>query len=53
MEYDSLFLSFYFYAAGITGLKLKTFKDNWFSDYQKTNNAGIPDPNGAVDWSFK
>ncbi|KAL9452844.1 hypothetical protein AB3S75_008603 [Citrus x aurantiifolia] len=39
-------------APGITGLKLKTFKDNWFSDYQKTNNAGIPDPNGAVDWSF-
>ncbi|KAH9796180.1 Cation-chloride cotransporter 1 [Citrus sinensis] len=40
------------FRAGITGLKLKTFKDNWFSDYQKTNNAGIPDPNGAVDWSF-
>ncbi|XP_031265695.1 cation-chloride cotransporter 1 isoform X2 [Pistacia vera] len=39
-------------APGITGLSLKTFKDNWSSDYQKTNNAGIPDPNGAVTWSF-
>ncbi|XP_044509297.1 cation-chloride cotransporter 1-like isoform X5 [Mangifera indica] len=39
-------------ASGITGLSLKTFKDNWSSDYQKTNNAGIPDPNGTVTWSF-
>ncbi|XP_044509296.1 cation-chloride cotransporter 1-like isoform X4 [Mangifera indica] len=40
------------FRAGITGLSLKTFKDNWSSDYQKTNNAGIPDPNGTVTWSF-
>ncbi|XP_044496316.1 cation-chloride cotransporter 1 isoform X3 [Mangifera indica] len=39
-------------ADGITGLSLKTFRDNWSSDYQKTNNAGIPDPNGAMTWSF-
>ncbi|XP_044478189.1 cation-chloride cotransporter 1-like isoform X1 [Mangifera indica] len=39
-------------ASGITGLSLKTFKDNWSSDYQKTNKAGIPDPNGTVTWSF-
>ncbi|XP_052179630.1 cation-chloride cotransporter 1 isoform X2 [Diospyros lotus] len=38
--------------AGITGLSLQTFKDNWSSDYQHTNNAGIPDPNGKIDWSF-
>ncbi|KAJ4702997.1 Cation-chloride cotransporter 1 [Melia azedarach] len=37
---------------GITGLRLKTFKDNWFSDYQNTNNAGIPDPDGKVSWNF-
>ncbi|XP_044478192.1 cation-chloride cotransporter 1-like isoform X4 [Mangifera indica] len=40
------------FRAGITGLSLKTFKDNWSSDYQKTNKAGIPDPNGTVTWSF-
>ncbi|KAK9289193.1 hypothetical protein L1049_017667 [Liquidambar formosana] len=38
--------------AGITGLSLKSFKENWSSDYQKTNNAGIPDHEGAVDWNF-
>ncbi|XP_010275768.1 PREDICTED: cation-chloride cotransporter 1-like isoform X1 [Nelumbo nucifera] len=37
---------------GITGLSLKTFKDNWSSDYQRTNNAGIPDPNGKIYWNF-
>ncbi|XP_057520622.1 cation-chloride cotransporter 1 isoform X1 [Amaranthus tricolor] len=39
-------------AEGITGLRLKTFKDNWSSAYQMTNEAGIPDPNGSVYWSF-
>ncbi|GER26049.1 cation chloride cotransporter, partial [Striga asiatica] len=37
---------------GITGLRLESFKDNWSSDYQMTNNAGIPDPNGKIYWSF-
>ncbi|KAK4778969.1 hypothetical protein SAY86_006497 [Trapa natans] len=37
---------------GITGLTLSTFKDNWGSNYQNTNNAGIPDPEGKVEWNF-
>ncbi|XP_059668408.1 cation-chloride cotransporter 1 [Cornus florida] len=39
-------------ATGITGLSLETFKDNWSSDYQMTNNAGIPDPKGKIYWDF-
>ncbi|KAI4297495.1 hypothetical protein L6164_037384 [Bauhinia variegata] len=39
-------------ADGVTGLSLETFRQNWSSDYQKTNNAGIPDPNGSVTWDF-
>ncbi|EXB51961.1 Cation-chloride cotransporter 1 [Morus notabilis] len=39
-------------ATGITGLSLESFKENWSSDYQNTNNAGIPDPDGEVSWSF-
>ncbi|XP_048141047.1 cation-chloride cotransporter 1 isoform X3 [Rhodamnia argentea] len=39
-------------AEGITGLSLSTFRDNWGPEYQKTNNAGIPDPEGKVEWSF-
>lgn len=42
-----------FKTVGITGLSLKSFKDNWGSDYQRTNNAGIPDPNGEIYWHFK
>ncbi|CAK8534558.1 unnamed protein product [Lathyrus sativus] len=38
--------------AGITGLSLETIKENWSSDYQKTNDAGIPDPSGSVTWNF-
>ncbi|CAH9111816.1 unnamed protein product [Cuscuta europaea] len=38
--------------AGITGLSLKSFKDNWSTDYQLTNHAGIPDPNGKIYWTF-
>jgi potassium/chloride transporter 4/5/6 len=38
---------------GITGLRLKSFKDNWGSAYQMTNDAGIPDPTGGTYWSFK
>jgi solute carrier family 12 (potassium/chloride transporter), member 4/6 len=30
-----------------------TFTENWTSDYQRTNNAGVPDPNGLVYWDFK
>ncbi|KAI4303675.1 hypothetical protein MLD38_039275 [Melastoma candidum] len=39
-------------AEGITGLSLSTFRDNWGSAYQNTNNAGIPDPEGEVEWNF-
>lgn len=39
--------------AGITGLRAATFRDNWSSDYQPTNNAGVPDPDGSIDWDFK
>ena len=38
---------------GITGLSIITFKDNWGSDYQRTNNAGVPDPSGSIYWDFK
>ncbi|WMV15563.1 hypothetical protein MTR67_008948 [Solanum verrucosum] len=38
--------------AGITGLSLESFKNNWGSAYQMTNNAGIPDPNGNIYWNF-
>ncbi|KAG2619872.1 hypothetical protein PVAP13_3NG139100 [Panicum virgatum] len=37
---------------GITGLSITTFKDNWGSDYQRTNNAGVPDPSGSIYWDF-
>ncbi|KAK1319229.1 Cation-chloride cotransporter 1 [Acorus calamus] len=37
---------------GITGLKFATFKNNWASEYQSTNNAGIPEENGAIFWNF-
>uniref|UniRef100_A0A1D1ZAA7 Cation-chloride cotransporter 1 n=1 Tax=Anthurium amnicola TaxID=1678845 RepID=A0A1D1ZAA7_9ARAE len=39
-------------SSGITGLGLHTFRDNWNSDYQHTNNAGIPDPDGSIYWNF-
>ncbi|GMH03903.1 hypothetical protein Nepgr_005742 [Nepenthes gracilis] len=39
-------------AEGITGLSSKTLKENWSPDYQTTNSAGIPDPNGSVNWNF-
>ncbi|XP_004231552.1 cation-chloride cotransporter 1 isoform X1 [Solanum lycopersicum] len=39
-------------AAGITGLSSGSFKDNWGPAYQRTSNAGIPDPNGKIYWSF-
>ncbi|MED6123578.1 Protein ccc1 [Stylosanthes scabra] len=38
---------------GFTGLSWETIKDNWSSDYQKTNDAGIPEPDGHVSWNFK
>ncbi|OEL36584.1 Cation-chloride cotransporter 2 [Dichanthelium oligosanthes] len=37
---------------GITGLSMTTLVDNWSSDYQPTNNAGVPDPNGSIFWDF-
>ncbi|KAL6850373.1 hypothetical protein ACP4OV_021000 [Aristida adscensionis] len=36
----------------ITGLSVITLADNWGSDYQRTNNAGVPDPNGSIFWDF-
>ncbi|PKU68471.1 cation-chloride cotransporter 1 isoform X1 [Dendrobium catenatum] len=39
-------------SSGITGVKSKTFRDNWSSDYQRTTNAGVPDPNGSIYWNF-
>ncbi|KAG7012559.1 Cation-chloride cotransporter 1 [Cucurbita argyrosperma subsp. argyrosperma] len=39
-------------ADGVTGLSMDTFKENWSSDYQMTNSAGIPDPQGNVYWNF-
>ncbi|XP_026663264.2 cation-chloride cotransporter 1 isoform X2 [Phoenix dactylifera] len=39
-------------SSGIMGLNLQTFKENWSSDYQRTTNAGIPDPEGSVYWNF-
>ncbi|KAJ4837831.1 Protein ccc1 [Turnera subulata] len=38
--------------AGVTGLSMDSFKENWGSAYQMTNNAGIPDPFGKVYWNF-
>ncbi|CAM0943437.1 unnamed protein product [Alopecurus aequalis] len=37
---------------GITGLSLTSLRDNWGSEYQRTNNAGVPDPNGSIYWDF-
>ncbi|KAI3877977.1 hypothetical protein MKX03_027155 [Papaver bracteatum] len=37
---------------GITGLSAETFKDNWSSEYQRTNSAGVPDPDGSSYWNF-
>ncbi|CAD6334106.1 unnamed protein product [Miscanthus lutarioriparius] len=37
---------------GITGLSITTLKDNWGEDYQRTNNAGVPDPSGSIYWDF-
>uniref|UniRef100_A0A0E0C105 Amino acid permease/ SLC12A domain-containing protein n=1 Tax=Oryza meridionalis TaxID=40149 RepID=A0A0E0C105_9ORYZ len=36
----------------MTGLSITTLKDNWSTDYQRTNNAGVPDPNGSIYWDF-
>lgn len=38
--------------SGITGLSFDTFKGNWESSYQTTNDAGIPAPTG-VYWNFE
>ncbi|VAH25247.1 unnamed protein product [Triticum turgidum subsp. durum] len=37
---------------GITGLSTTTLVDNWSADYQPTNDAGVPDPNGSIYWDF-
>ncbi|KAL8151184.1 hypothetical protein V2J09_020992 [Rumex salicifolius] len=33
-------------------MSLETFKENWSPQYQTTNSAGIPEPNGSVYWNF-
>ncbi|CAJ1975644.1 unnamed protein product [Sphenostylis stenocarpa] len=33
---------------GISGLSSETFRENWSSDYQKTNDAGIPQTDGSL-----
>lgn len=38
---------------GITGLSIVTLAENWGSEYQPTNDAGVPDPNGSIYWDFK
>ncbi|PWZ26167.1 Cation-chloride cotransporter 2 [Zea mays] len=37
---------------GITGLSIVTLAENWGSEYQPTNDAGVPDPNGSIYWDF-
>ncbi|XP_066379668.1 cation-chloride cotransporter 2-like isoform X2 [Miscanthus floridulus] len=37
---------------GITGLSIVTLAENWSSEYQPTNDAGVPDPNGSIYWDF-
>ncbi|KAJ1298580.1 hypothetical protein BS78_01G464400 [Paspalum vaginatum] len=37
---------------GVTGLSIITLAENWSSEYQPTNNAGVPDPNGSIYWDF-
>nr|XP_009804713.1 PREDICTED: cation-chloride cotransporter 1 isoform X1 [Nicotiana sylvestris] len=39
-------------AVAFTGLSSESFKENWGPAYQRTNNAGIPDPNGKIYWNF-
>lgn len=39
-------------SSGVTGLKSKTFRDNWGPGYQRTTNSGVPDPNGSMSWTF-
>ncbi|KAI5079287.1 hypothetical protein GOP47_0004766 [Adiantum capillus-veneris] len=38
--------------SGITGLRFKTLKSNWEAQYQRTNRAGIPSPDGITYWGF-
>uniref|UniRef100_A0A0D6R1J8 Cation-chloride cotransporter 1 n=1 Tax=Araucaria cunninghamii TaxID=56994 RepID=A0A0D6R1J8_ARACU len=37
----------------ISGLRWHTFKNNWNSDYQRTNRAGIPASDGIIYWNFE
>ncbi|KAJ7547439.1 hypothetical protein O6H91_08G086400 [Diphasiastrum complanatum] len=38
---------------GVTGLRWKTLKSNWGSEYQRTNRAGIPAADGIIYWDFE
>ncbi|KAJ8425234.1 hypothetical protein Cgig2_000531 [Carnegiea gigantea] len=40
------------FTEGITGISITTFKENWGSAYQKTDEAGVPDADGNVKWDF-
>lgn len=33
-------------------MRISTFRDNWVSEYQYTNDAGVPDPKGSIYWNF-
>ncbi|CAM6097171.1 unnamed protein product [Calypogeia fissa] len=37
---------------GITGLRFRTLKNNWGSQYQRTDRAGIPASDGVIYWNF-
>lgn len=57
-SYTQELISFFFFllipvTAGITGLSLQMLKDNWSSAYQRTNSAGMPDPDEETFWDFK
>ncbi|BFI30506.1 protein MpCCC1 [Marchantia polymorpha subsp. ruderalis] len=37
---------------GVTGLRYSTLTENWGSQYQRTDRAGIPSPTGSIYWNF-
>ncbi|XP_024535740.1 cation-chloride cotransporter 1 [Selaginella moellendorffii] len=39
--------------SGVTGLRWRTLHANWGPEYQRTNRAGIPAPDGIIYWNFE
>eukprot|EP00249_Psilotum_nudum_P010981 c22889_g1_i1 orf=423-3326(-) len=37
---------------GVTGLRFRNLQRNWGAEYQRTNRAGIPAPDGIIYWDF-